>query len=52
MMTKGPELNLSIAGATVTVDIVRGKKPVFAAAIPVRERDAKRLVAYIRENFA
>ena len=52
MMTKGPELNLSIAGATVTVDILRGKKPVFAAAIPVRERDAKRLVAYIRENFA
>lgn len=52
MMMKGPELNLAISGATVKVDIVKGKKPVFAAEMPVSERDAKKLARYIRENFA
>ena len=51
-MMKGPELNLTIAGTTVDVDIVKGKKPLFAAKIPVSERDAKRLAGYIHENFA
>jgi L-ascorbate metabolism protein UlaG (beta-lactamase superfamily) len=51
MMMKGPELNLSVSGTTVAVDIARGKKPVFAASIPISERDAKRLAAYIQENF-
>lgn len=52
MMMKGPELNLAISGTTVTVDIAKGKKSVFAANIPVSERDAKKLAAYITENFA
>ena len=52
MMMKGPELNLTVSGTTVDVDIVKGKKPVFAAKIPVSERDAKRLAGYIHENFA
>jgi hypothetical protein len=52
MMMKGPELNLVISGATVKVDVVKGKKPVFAAEMSVSERDAKKLTRYIRENFA
>lgn len=52
MMMKGPELNLTVSGTTVDVDIVKGKKPVFAAKIQVSERYAKRLAGYIHENFA
>jgi L-ascorbate metabolism protein UlaG (beta-lactamase superfamily) len=51
MMMKGPELHLVISGTTVKVEIIKGKKPMFAADMPVSERDAKRLARYITENF-
>jgi hypothetical protein len=51
MMMKGPELHLAVSGATVKVEIAKGKKPLFAGDIPVSERDAKRLTRYLHENF-
>jgi len=51
MMMKGPELQLVIIGNSVKVDITKGKKPVFAGSIPVSERDSKKLVRYLHENF-
>jgi hypothetical protein len=49
---KGPELNMMVSGENVKLEIVKGKKPVFANDIPVSEKDAKRLTKYIQENFA
>lgn len=51
MMIKGPELHLAVSGTTVKVEIAKGKKHVFAADMPVSERDAKRLARYLGENF-
>ena len=51
MMMKGPELHLAVSGTTVKVEIIKGKRPMFAADMPVSERDAKRLARYISENF-
>ncbi|MGI0024699.1 MAG: hypothetical protein ACREA4_06080, partial [Nitrososphaera sp.] len=51
MMMKGPELQLVVSGNSVKVDITKGKKPVFAGNIPVSERDSKKLVRYLHENF-
>ena len=52
MMMKGPELNLSISGTTVRIDITKGKKQVFAEDLQVTEKDSKKLIRYLQENFA
>jgi hypothetical protein len=52
MMTKGPELDLSISGNAVRINIVKGKKPVFAEELPVSEKDSKKIIRYLQENFA
>jgi hypothetical protein len=52
MMMKGPELNLSVSGNTVTINITKGKKPVFAEDLQVSEKDSKRIIRYLQENFA
>jgi L-ascorbate metabolism protein UlaG (beta-lactamase superfamily) len=51
MMLKGPELNLSVAGNTVTINITKGKKAVFAEDLQVSEKDSKRIIRYLQENF-
>ncbi|MER3407744.1 MAG: hypothetical protein C4292_02900, partial [Nitrososphaera sp.] len=51
IMMKGPELSMTVSGTDIRVDIVKGKKPVFAGNIPVSERDARRLERYMAENF-
>jgi phosphoribosyl 1,2-cyclic phosphodiesterase len=52
MMMKGPELNLSVSGNTVRIDITKGKKQVFAEDLQVSEKDPKKLLRYLQENFA
>src|ERR671915_391535 len=52
MMMKGPELNLSVSGNTVRIDITKGKKQVFAEDLQVSEKDSKKLLRYLQENFA
>jgi hypothetical protein len=52
MMMKGPELNLSISGNTVTINITKGKKAVFAEDLQVSDKDSKKVVRYLQENFA
>jgi hypothetical protein len=52
LMMKGPELNLSVSGDAVTVNITKGKKPVFAEDLPVSEKDSKKIIGYLHENFA
>src|SRR5215203_600049 len=52
MMTKGPELDLSVSGNTVRINIKKGKKPVFAEELPVSEKDSKKITRYLQENFA
>jgi hypothetical protein len=52
MMMKGPELNLSVSGNAVTVNITKGKKSVVAEDLPVSEKDSKRIIRYLHENFA
>jgi hypothetical protein len=52
MMMKGPELNLSVSGNTVRINIVKGKKPVFAEDLQVTEKDSKKIIRYLQENFA
>jgi hypothetical protein len=49
---KGPELNMTVSGESVKLEIVKGKKPVFAKDMPVSEKDAGRLKKYLLENFA
>jgi hypothetical protein len=51
MMLKGPELNLSVSGNTVTINITKGKKAVFAEELQVSEKDSKRIIRYLQENF-
>ncbi|HJS68543.1 MAG TPA: MBL fold metallo-hydrolase [Nitrososphaera sp.] len=51
MMMKGPELNLVVSGSTVRIDITKGKKAMFAGDLPVSEKDSKKIIRYIRENF-
>lgn len=51
MMMKGPELDLTISGTTVKVEIAKGKKTVFSDNIRVDQRDARKLSRYIKENF-
>ncbi len=52
LMMKGPELNLSVSGNSVRIDITKGKKQVFAEDMPVTEKDSKKLIRYLQENFA
>ena len=52
MMMKGPELSMSVSGNTVTINITKGKKAVFADELQVSEKDSKRIIAYLQENFA
>ncbi len=52
MMMKGPELNLSVSGNAVTVNITKGKKSVIAEDLQVSEKDSKRIIRYLHENFA
>ena len=52
MMMKGPELNLSLSGNTVRIDITKGKKQVFTEDLQVSEKDSKKLLRYLQENFA
>jgi L-ascorbate metabolism protein UlaG (beta-lactamase superfamily) len=51
MMMKGPELELVVSGSTVRIDITKGKKAMFAGDMPVSEKDSKRIIRYLRENF-
>ncbi len=51
MMMKGPELHLSVSGSSVRLDVMKGKKPMFAKDVPVSEQDARKLVRYLQENF-
>ena len=51
MMMKGPELELVVSGNTVRIDVTKGKKAMFAGDMPVSEKDSKRIIRYIRENF-
>src|ERR671919_943009 len=51
MMMKGPELNLSVSENTVTINITKGKKATFAKDLQVSEKDSKRIIRYLQENF-
>lgn len=51
MMMKGPELELIVSGNNVRIDITKGKKKMFAGDMPVSEKDSKRIIRYLRENF-
>lgn len=51
MMMKGPELNLVVSGNNVRIDITKGKKAMFARDMQVDEKDAKRIIRYLHENF-
>jgi L-ascorbate metabolism protein UlaG (beta-lactamase superfamily) len=52
MMMKGPELNLSISENTVKINITKGKKPVIAEDLQVSEKDSRKIIRYLQENFA
>ncbi|MDQ3836481.1 MAG: MBL fold metallo-hydrolase [Thermoproteota archaeon] len=52
LMMKGPELSLSVSGNTVRIDIMKGKKPMFAEDLQVNDKDSKNLIKYLEENFA
>jgi len=51
LMMKGPELELLVSGNNVRIDITKGKKPVFAGDMQVSEKDSKRIIRYLHENF-
>ena len=51
MMMKGPELNLSVSENIVTINITKGKKATFAKDLQVSEKDSKRIIRYLQENF-
>lgn len=52
MMMKGPELSMSVSGNRVTLNITKGKKTVFADELQMSEKDSKRIIRYLQENFA
>jgi len=56
LMMKGPELRMSLKGSDddshLSVNITKGKKPVFSDDIRISSSDAKRFARYIAENFA
>lgn len=50
-MIKGPELQLDVSGNTVKLDIAKGKKSLFGGDMPVSEKDSRRILRYLYENF-
>jgi phosphoribosyl 1,2-cyclic phosphodiesterase len=54
-MMKGPALKMSLIShgddSRVSINIAKGKKPVFADDIRLSNSDAKKLARYITENF-
>jgi hypothetical protein len=52
MMMKGPELYLSISENTVKINITKGKKPVIVEDLQVSEKDSRKIIRYLQENFA
>lgn len=55
-MAKGPELKMSLVpqdqNSIVRINMMKGKKPVFAEDIVISGSDAQRLERYIKKNFA
>jgi hypothetical protein len=51
MLLKGPELELTVSEGSVRINIMRGKKAMFAKNLGVSERDSRRLEKYLDENF-
>src|ERR671917_1253743 len=51
MLMKGPELNLSVSENIVTINITKGKKATFVEDLQVSEKDSKRILRYLQENF-
>lgn len=51
MMMKGPELELVVADGNVRIDIIKGKKAMFAKSMEISQRDSKKLKRYLDENF-
>src|SRR5918992_1733333 len=51
MLMKGPELNLSVSENIVTINITKGKKATFIEDLQVSEKDSKRILRYLQENF-
>jgi hypothetical protein len=43
---------LSVSANTVRIDITKGKKQVFAEDLQISEKDSKKLLSYLQENFA
>ena len=51
MLLKGPELELVVSDGSVRIDIMKGKKAMFAENMGVSEKDSRRLKKYLDENF-
>jgi len=55
-MMKGPELRMSLMHqgeeSLVTINITKGRKPVFADDMRITNRDYNKLARYIKQNFA
>lgn len=51
MMFKGPNLNMSVSGQSVRMEITKGKKPMFANDLLISDKDARRLTRFLQENF-
>ncbi len=49
---EGPELSLSVSDNIVRIDIRKGKNPMFAECLQVNDKDSKKLIKYLEENFA
>lgn len=56
LMMKGPELKISLTPrdqeSLIRVDVIKGKKPLFADNLRVSNKDAQRLIRYIEKNFS
>ena len=55
LMMKGPELRMSLTPqeqeSIIRVDIIKGKKPVFADDIRISKKETQKLLRYIEKNF-
>ena len=51
MLLKGPELELVVSDGSVRINIMKGKKAMFAKNMGVSEKDSRRLKKYLNENF-
>jgi Beta-lactamase superfamily domain len=52
IIMKGPELSLSVSDNRVKIDIIKGKKPMVAEDLQISDKDSKKLIKYLQENFA